>query len=444
MALPPLVLRIYADSTGLKAGLRQSVVATKTAGAAMTQQYQGFGKKMKTVDAGVIKGQSGIRNALAANAGAIKGSLAVAAVIFAVKSTQSFLKAQDVIAQTNAVLKSTKGIAGVTGREVAGLAKEMANLTTFSDEEVASAENLLLTFTNIKDNIFPQTTQAVLDMSQSLGQDLKTSSIQLGKALNDPILGLTSLSRVGVKFTQETRDQIKALVENGHVMKAQKIILAELATEFGGSAKAAAKTFGGQLKQVGNQFGEVMEQVGALIAQLAPVLIPAIKFTIRVLSNAITTLTKMVNGIKIAVVWVGQKFVAAWNAIKGPVLAVIDAITSAVMILVNGIKGAVSWIAKLGSASVPTINGRPATDIGGVRGQAFGRQHGGPVSAMRPYIVGERGPELFVPKMAGRIEPNGDSAGLTIHVHGDVNDAAIFQRKVVTAVRLAVAGSGAR
>lgn len=38
-----------------------------------------------------------------------------------------------------------------------------------------------------------------------------------------------------------------------------------------------------------------------------------------------------------------------------------------------------------------------------------GRATGGPVSPGRPYLVGERGPELFVPTSAGRVEANGDA-----------------------------------
>lgn len=38
--------------------------------------------------------------------------------------------------------------------------------------------------------------------------------------------------------------------------------------------------------------------------------------------------------------------------------------------------------------------------------QLFKRQAGGPVEGGRPYIVGEKGPELFVPKTAGGIVPN--------------------------------------
>ena len=47
-------------------------------------------------------------------------------------------------------------------------------------------------------------------------------------------------------------------------------------------------------------------------------------------------------------------------------------------------------------------------------GFGFGgpRQHGGPVSAGRRYLVGERGPEMFVPSQSGSIEPNGSSGGV--------------------------------
>jgi phage-related minor tail protein len=43
-----------------------------------------------------------------------------------------------------------------------------------------------------------------------------------------------------------------------------------------------------------------------------------------------------------------------------------------------------------------------------------GMQHGGPVSAGRPYVVGEAGPELFIPGRSGTIVPNG-AGGVTIN-----------------------------
>ncbi len=51
-------------------------------------------------------------------------------------------------------------------------------------------------------------------------------------------------------------------------------------------------------------------------------------------------------------------------------------------------------------------------------GSIFGKQAGGPVSANSAYLVGERGPELFVPGRSGSIAPAGSWGGSTVvHVH---------------------------
>ena len=166
------------------------------------------------------------------------------------------------LAQTQAVLKSTHDASGMTARGVADLADKMANLTDFNEDTTRSAENMLLTFTNIGRNIFPQATKTVLDMSQALGQDTKNSAIQLGKALNDPITGLTALQRVGVTFSETQKKLILQYMQHGQIAKAQAVILQELQREFGGSAEAAGKTFGGQLQILGHRFEEVQRAIG--------------------------------------------------------------------------------------------------------------------------------------------------------------------------------------
>lgn len=50
-----------------------------------------------------------------------------------------------------------------------------------------------------------------------------------------------------------------------------------------------------------------------------------------------------------------------------------------------------------------------------------GRAHGGPVSGGRPYMVGERGPELFVPSGSGRVVAAGEGAGRDVRVAISVN-----------------------
>ena len=49
------------------------------------------------------------------------------------------------------------------------------------------------------------------------------------------------------------------------------------------------------------------------------------------------------------------------------------------------------------------------------------RQHGGPVSPGKRYVVGEKRPELFVPNTAGRILPSvGGGGSVTVIVQGSV------------------------
>ncbi len=172
------------------------------------------------------------------------------------------MNAQAGLAQTNKVIESTHGIAGVTANAVLDLATQYSHLTKFSDDTVQASENMLLTFTNIGKNVFPQATKTVLDMSQALGQDTKSSAIQLGKALNDPITGVSALQRVGVTFNQTQKDTIKHLMDTNNVAGAQGVILKELQKEFGGSAEAAGKTFGGQLAIAQQRLDDIKQSIG--------------------------------------------------------------------------------------------------------------------------------------------------------------------------------------
>lgn len=169
------------------------------------------------------------------------------------------IDAEKAQAQLAAVLKSTGGAAGLSADQLNKMAASLQAVTTFDDEAITGAQSLLLTFTKIGRDVFPQATETVLNMSQALGQDLKSSAVQLGKALNDPIQGVTALQRVGVSFTDTQKDLIKSLVETGRQSEAQKLILAELETEFGNSARAARDTLGGALQGLKNDFENLLE-----------------------------------------------------------------------------------------------------------------------------------------------------------------------------------------
>lgn len=197
----------------------------------------------------------------------VAGTMVAGAAIIGlgVSSVKAFMEAQDTITQTNAVLKSTGGIAGVTAEQVTELANAFQKTTKFEDETVRRGENLLLTFTKISKDIFPQAVEVMLDMSQALGQDVKESAIQLGKALQDPILGVTALRRVGVNFNEESKKTIENFIATNDLASAQAFILKELQTEFGGAATAAGETFSGKLTQLKNALGDLQEQIGMTI-----------------------------------------------------------------------------------------------------------------------------------------------------------------------------------
>lgn len=203
----------------------------------------------------------------------------------AASTVKDLAEVEKINAQTAAVIKSTGGAAGVTAAEVEGLAGKLELMSGVEAESIQTGQNMLLTFTNLKNgvgkgnDIFDQATKTMLDMSVALGSDAKGSAVQRGKALNDPIKGVGALSKIGVAFTEEQKEQIKTLVNSGKTMEAQKIILAELNKEFGGSAKAAGGTLSGQLKILQAHFGNMAEGiVSALIPALKDVTAVAMKF----------------------------------------------------------------------------------------------------------------------------------------------------------------------
>lgn len=164
-------------------------------------------------------------------------------------------------AQLYAALNSTGHAAGMTAGELKNLASQLQSTTNYGDEATLQAEAMLLTFTKVGREVFPRATQAILDVSTAMKQDLKTSTIQIGKALNEPVEGLSALRRVGIQFTDQQEAQIKTLVASGRVTEAQTVILAELERQFGGSAAAAREADAG-FQAAANAVGDLEESLG--------------------------------------------------------------------------------------------------------------------------------------------------------------------------------------
>jgi hypothetical protein len=159
-----------------------------------------------------------------------------------------------------AVLEATGGVSGMSGASIERMVGSLEKLTATDDAVVRSGAAVLATFRQIGGEVFPQALKSALDMSKVMGTDLHGSVVQLGKALQDPIQGLTALRRVGVSFNETQIATIKALQKSGDLLGAQKIILAEVAVEFGGAAEKMTTA----ADRLSVSFDNLKESIGSL------------------------------------------------------------------------------------------------------------------------------------------------------------------------------------
>ena len=198
--------------------------------------------------------------------------LAVAGIGFAIKNLSKewirLANEQEAVEKRlSAVVKASGNAAGLSAKQMIDMAGAMQKVTTVGDETIIAGQAILATFKNIRGEGFERTTMAALDMSEVMQQDLRSSIVMLGKALNDPIANLSALSRAGVQFTKDQKDMVSEMWKAGDVAGAQAIILKELESQFGGAAKAAKNTFGGAMKSLDNTIGDFKEELGFAITK---------------------------------------------------------------------------------------------------------------------------------------------------------------------------------
>ena len=237
-------------------------------------------------------------------------------------AVKAFDQQAKAIAQVEAGLKSTGATVGYTSKQLQQMASDLQTKTIFGDEEILKdATSQLLTFTNIAGDQFARTQSVALDLATRLDGDLKSASIQLGKALNDPIANLSALSRSGIQFSEDQKQVIKSLTESGRLAEAQTVILDELEKQYGGSAEAAAKAGTGGLKQLANSFGDLQEEFGKIIMEFLPPVIDGLK-------NMLATFQNLSPAVKRFMV-IGAGIAAA----LGPLLIILPSLLKGFMLL---------------------------------------------------------------------------------------------------------------
>ncbi len=202
-------------------------------------------------------------------------------------------------------IKSTSGAAKLSFEQLNVEADKLEALTLFDGDDILNgATAQLLTFTNIAGDNFKRTQAVALDLATVLQGDLKSASIQLGKALNDPVKNLSALSRSGIQFSKEQTAVIKSLAETGRLAEAQALILDELERQYGGQAEAAAKVGAYSLNELKDAWGKLLDDVGMIILPLFNKVVGVVKDLVawfQTLSPTTKTVIVVIGGVAAAV-----------------------------------------------------------------------------------------------------------------------------------------------
>ena len=263
---------------------------------------------------------------------------------------QGTLDAQAMNSTLANMTQQLKTTGGASGKTVAGLksaADAMEMKIGVDAQEIVEAQSVLLTFTKVSGKEFDKATGLAFDMAAVLGGDAKSASMQLGKALNDPVKGMTSLSRAGVQFTAQQKEQVKAMIASGDVTGAQGIILKELETQFGGTAEKSADS----TAKIGLMFDNMKEEVGAAVSGLVDKAMPHLqKFgeqAIPKIGQAVEWVGKTATPI---IKNIAETFMRNWPQIKETAMSVMAGVTGAVRTATGVVKG-------IGKVALPILKG---------------------------------------------------------------------------------------
>lgn len=198
---------------------------------------------------------------------AVAGAAAVRFGGDAIKAAEGVRQANDRLAQVNKSM-------GLFGDQTSQVTQRLINFAEANELNVAvdaevikSTQAKLLTFKDLAQTAdetggaFDRATMAALDLAAAGFGSAETNAIQLGKALQDPIKGLTALRRAGVTFTEQEKENIKTLVESGKTLEAQNLILQSIEKQVGGTAAATATAS----EKMRLAFENIKEEVGAAL-----------------------------------------------------------------------------------------------------------------------------------------------------------------------------------
>jgi phage-related protein len=451
MAIPKVKISFDADLDGLRKGVNGA-----------SSEVEGFGGKVAKFGkmAGAAFAAAGV--AAAAYAGKL--------LIDGVKSAIEDEAAQAKLATT------LENVTGATAKQIAAVESQITKtslLTGLTDDELRPSFERLVRATSDSDAALKLQSLAI-DVAAGSGKSLEAVTNAMAKAQEG---NASSLAKLGIGLSAAelktmSMEQITAKLAETFGGQA-----AEKADTFAGKMDRLKVAFNEGKETVG---AFVLDAITPMVSGFVNTVIPAIQklseelgpkltpifeiltgyirdyviptfkaiwqfiteFVIPALSNY---LTPIINGLRSAFEKVTAKIVENKDKLAplftlfktiatfvrdvyAPVIGNIlgkafDILGTAIGIVIDLFANLVDVVNKAFNAIKAVVNfikNNPVTQaIGGAIDFAFGggKAAGGPVKSGTSYVVGERGPELFVPNTAGTIVPNGGGGrGNTINV----------------------------
>jgi hypothetical protein len=197
---------------------------------------------------------------------AVPAGIAVAALGgFLVNAAKGAEEARQANQRLGNVLDSM-GFGEATDR-VSAYAESLEKTIAVDADVIKATQTKLATFGKLTQSVneaggaFDRATLAALDMAAAGFGSAETNAVALGKALEDPIKGITALAKSGVTFTEQEKEKIKTLVESNKLLEAQDMVLAAIEKQVGGTSEASASSFDKMkfaLAGISDTFGELV------------------------------------------------------------------------------------------------------------------------------------------------------------------------------------------
>src|SRR3990167_859688 len=217
---------------------------------------------VKTGLGSITTGLTGIGSAATSLGLALSIGITAPLVALGTLAAHAFIQQENALAGLNAALKVSKGAVGLTAQEIVKMASELQRASTFGGDAIIRMQTRLLSFKNISGETFKRASEAAVDLAARMGEDLTSAAFKLGRALEDPEVGLQMLRRAGIIFTDSQKLVIEGLVETGRLAEAQAMVLAEVEGRTKGAAAAYRDTLGGALQATRHNFSNLLEQIG--------------------------------------------------------------------------------------------------------------------------------------------------------------------------------------